>query len=158
MRSTATAWAAWWVVLAALYLLLADNVATPELVTGAALAALGATGAVLVRRDRLLLLRPRARWLRDAWRPLLGLGGDLVPLARGLVRRGGASRYVEVPLDPSVLGDDPRAAAYRAWTEVLGSMAPNTVIVEVDPVRGVALAHQLEGRDPAAPRVLPIEP
>ena len=158
MRSTVAAWATWWVVLAALYLLLADNVVTPELVTGAFVAALGATGAILVRRGRHLLLRPRARWLRGAWRPLLGLGGDLVPLARALVRRGGTSRYIEVPLHPAAVGDDPQAHAYRALTEALGSMAPNTIVVELDVERGVAVAHQLERRDPAAPRVLPLEP
>src|SRR5690242_11958497 len=146
-RSRVTAWLSWWVALAGLYLVLADSVVLPELVTGAALAALGATGALLVRRDRRLLLHPRARWLGAVWRPLLGLGGDLVPLARALLRGHGSGGYVEIPFDARYASDEPEAHAYRALTEILGSLAPNTVVVEVDPVRHVVVAHQLEHRN-----------
>jgi hypothetical protein len=50
----ARAWLAWWMLLAALYLLLADTTAVPELVTGA----------VAVRRHRIALSR------RPGWRDL----------------------------------------------------------------------------------------
>src|SRR5919197_2411085 len=104
MRRIVLSWIAWWALLAALYLLLADNVAVPELAVGAAAAAIGATGAVLVRQQRQVLLRPRARWLRGAWRPLIGLVGDLVPLARvlverGILRRGGGGGLAGVPFE-----------------------------------------------------------
>jgi multisubunit Na+/H+ antiporter MnhE subunit len=137
----ARAWLSWWVVLAALYLWLADNAALPELAAGAVAAAIGATGAVLVRGRR----RTRLRWLRGAWRPLLGVFGDLVPLARALPgRRSGV--LVEAPLRGPA--DDP---AYVALTEALGSLAPNTLVVGVDRERGVVLAHQLvPTRDPAS--------
>jgi hypothetical protein len=141
----ARAWLSWWVVLAALYLWLADNTVLPELVAGAVAAAIGATGAVLVRSQRRTLLRPRLRWLRGAWRPLLGVFRDLVPLARALAaRRSGA--LVQASLGGPA--DDP---AYVALTEALGSMGPNTIVVGVDRERGVVLAHQLlPTRDPAA--------
>jgi hypothetical protein len=138
----------WWLSLAALYLLLADSVVAPELAVAALAAAIGATGAVLVRRQQRVRLRPRLRWLRGAWRPLLGMAADVVPLARALGRRGGG-RYFEVPF--GAVGEGPEDAAYRALTEALGSLAPNTIVVAIDRERGVLIAHQLApARDPAA--------
>jgi hypothetical protein len=149
MRAPAAAWAWWWLVLFGLYLVLADSVVGPELVAGALIAALGATGAVLVRRNRPFLLRPRLRWLRGAWRPLLGVFGDLAPLARALAAGGVRGRpprsgYVELPLEPSAARGDREAAAHQALTEILGSLAPNTIVAEVDMERGVVVAHRLE--------------
>jgi len=160
-RGLAAAWLGWWVVLAALYLLLADNTVLPELITGAVIAAIGATGAVLVRGQRRMLLRPRGRWLLRAWRPLLGLVTDLVPLTRVLVTRGVLRRtapggLVELPYAHT--GDDPTGAAHRALTQVLGSLAPNTVVVDIDEERGVLLAHQLERGDDAATSARPLGP
>src|SRR5919202_1097723 len=104
MLAIARAWVAWWVLLAGLYLLLVDTTPIPELATMAAAATIGATGAVLVRQQRPRVLRPRARWVLAAWRPLLGLFGDVVPLvralaARGVLRRPGAGALVEIAFD-----------------------------------------------------------
>lgn len=150
---TVRAWAGWWIALAALYVLLADSVVAAELVVAGVAATIGATAAVLVRRERPFLLRPRPRWLAAAWRPLLALFGDLVPLTRalvgqGILRRPRTGRLVEVPL--TARGDDPDDVAYRALTQVLGSLGPNTIVVDLDESRGVVLAHQLvPTRDPA---------
>ncbi len=54
------AWVGWWVVSAALYLVLVDTVVLPELVTGAVIGAIGASGATLVRAQRRVVMRPRA--------------------------------------------------------------------------------------------------
>jgi hypothetical protein len=149
------AWLTWWTLLAALYLLLADTVVVPELAVAAVAAAIGATGAVLVRRQQPVRMRPRWRWLRGAWRPLVGMAADVVPLARALGRRGGG-RYVEVPF--GAVGDGPEDAAYRALTEALGSLAPNTIVVAIDRERGVLIAHQLvPARDPAT-AAIPLVP
>jgi multisubunit Na+/H+ antiporter MnhE subunit len=128
-------------------------------VAGAVTAAIGATGAVLVRSQRQTLLRPRARWLRGAWRPVLALVGDLRPLVRalvesGLARRPGRSGFVEVPFDAA--GEDPESTAYRALTEAFGSLAPNTVVVEIDAERGVLVAHQLRITDDPAAAAAPL--
>jgi hypothetical protein len=135
------AWLTWWVVLAALYLWLADNTVWPELAVGAVAAAIGATGTVLVRRHRLTRMRWEARWLRGAWRPLLGVATDFGPLVRALVRRR-EGVFVEVPLPGPV--DEP---GYRATVEALGSLAPNSIVVDIDHERGVALVHQLLPRE-----------
>lgn len=152
MSGAARAWAAWWVLLAALYLLLADAVVLPELVVGAVAASVGATGAVLVRSQRHELLRPRLRWLRAAGRPALGVFTDLVPLTRTLVtRRSGELHRVPV----TIPGDGGEAAAFVAFTEVLGTLAPNTVVVDVDRDQGVLLVHRLAGDSPPAAPLSP---
>jgi multisubunit Na+/H+ antiporter MnhE subunit len=148
----ARAWVIWWVLSAALYLLLADNTVWPELAVGAVAAAIGATGAVLVRRSRTALLRPRARWLRGAWRPLLGIVTDFAPLVRALPRRPDGE-LVEV-----ALGEEAGDPAYRALTEALGTLAPNTIVVEIDHERRVVLAHQLVPTDDPAPAAAPLRP
>lgn len=146
MRGTLRSWAAWWVLLAALYLLLADNTALAELATGAAAAAIGATGAVLCRSQRRERLRFRLRWLRRTGRPLLGLFGDLVPLARtlvtrGILRRAGSGELVSVPLETT--GDAGERAGLVALSEALLSLAPNGIVVAVDDERGTLLVHRL---------------
>lgn len=158
MRRNAGPWIAWWLVLAALYLVLADNVKPSELVVGAIAAAIGATGAVLVRRSR-SSARPRTRWLLASARPLLAVVGDLLPLARvllarGVLRRGGEGTLVEVRF--AATSDAPDDVAYRALTQAFGSLGPNTVVVDVDERRGVLIAHQLHPTADAAARAAPL--
>jgi len=155
----ARAWLVWWALLMALWLALVDTVLAPELVAGAICAAIAATGAVIVRQQRRLLLRPRVRWIRCAGRPMRSAITDLGPLARALWRRGVRRRdergaLVEVPY-PAV-GDDPRAAAHRVFTEALGSLAPNTLVVGVDHERRVLLVHQLVPTDDPAADAKPL--
>jgi hypothetical protein len=159
MRRLLLAWLTWWTILAALYLLIDDSVLAPELAAGALAAAVGATGAVLVHRERQVLLRGDVRWLRAVWRPLAGLAGDLWPLARvlverGLLRRGGSGVRFEVPFDATT--DGPEDTARRALTEALGSLAPNTIVVRIDTDRGVVVAHQLLPTDDRARRATPL--
>lgn len=154
------AWLAWWALLAALWLALVDTVAVPELVTGAVAAAIAATGAVLVRRQRRVLLRPRAAWIPGAMRALARFGPDLVPLARALWRRGirradERGRLVEVPYE-AVAEDDPEAAAHRVLTEALGSFAPNTLVVRIDRERRTLLVHELVPTDDPAAGAKPL--
>lgn len=156
------AWAIWWVLCAALWLALVDRTPLSEIVLGAVAATIGATAAVLVRQQRERLLRPRARWLATAWRPVLSLFGDLWPLTRALVLRGVLRRgddpggLVELPFD--AVGDDPTQTAYRVLTSALGSLGPNTIVVDVDPDRRVLVAHQLVPTDDPGRRAMPLPP
>jgi len=148
-------WLAWWLALAGLYLLLADTVAPPELATGAVAAVLGATAARLVRPAA----RPHGRWLATAARRLIGVVADLAPLARvllvrGILRRAGAGAYVEVAFGAT--SDAPDDVAHRALTQALGSLGPNTVVVDVDKERGVLVAHQLHPTPDAAATAAPL--
>jgi multisubunit Na+/H+ antiporter MnhE subunit len=159
-RGAIRAWATWWVLCAALWLALVDRVPLDELLTGVAVAALGATAAVLVRQRRSVLLRPRARWLRTAWRPPLALVGDLAPLARALVVRGVLRRQqtgAVRTLPFAAVGNDPRQAAFRGLTAMLGSLGPNTIVLEIDAEGRTLLAHQLVPTEDPAGRAIPLE-
>lgn len=160
-RGVVLAWLGWWVACAALYLLLIDKIDVPEAITGAVIASVGATGAVLVRTQRRRLLRPRARWLLDAWRPLLGVFIDIWPLLRvlvthGVLRRPAPSGYVEMPYGH--VTDDATAAAHGALTQALGSLGPNTFVVEIDEERRMLVAHQLKLGDDAETSARPLRP
>jgi hypothetical protein len=134
------AWLAWWVMLTVLWLALADSRRLEEVVAGLLVGALGATAAVLVRAQRDVILRPRPRWVLDA---LSGFGRwprDLWALARALVQRP-AGRIVEEPFEAT--GEDPRSAARRALAIAGGTLAPNSIVVEIDAERGVLVRHDL---------------
>ena len=146
------AWVIWWVLGAALWIALFDNVPVSELISGAVAAALGATAAVLVRQQRRMLIRPRARWLRPGLRATAALVTDLGPAARALVSRGVRRRPVTGTLHSlpfAATGDDPEQAALRVLTATLGSLGPNTIVVDIDTEAGTLYAHQLVTRDPA---------
>jgi multisubunit Na+/H+ antiporter MnhE subunit len=154
------AFAAWWVICAAVWLALIDRTRLDELLTGVVAATIGATAAVLVRRERQVILRPRARWLTTAWRPLLAFFTDVWPLARalvvrGILRRPGQGKIVELPFD--AVADTPREAAFRVLTATLGSLGPNTIVVDVDADRRVLRAHELEPTDDPARAAMPLE-
>jgi multisubunit Na+/H+ antiporter MnhE subunit len=143
-------WLAWWVALAALYLALADSRSVPELATGGVAAAIGASAASIVHAQRLARVRPRAAWLLRAWRALALLLVDTVVLARALIgllvlRRRVRGRLRAVRFRAA--GDDPRSAARRALVQLLGSLAPNRIVIGVDRDRDVLLVHELVPRD-----------
>jgi multisubunit Na+/H+ antiporter MnhE subunit len=148
------AWLVWWVLCAALWIALVDRVPPDEMLVGVVAATLGATAAVLVRQQRRLVLRPKARWILRAWRPALDMVRDLRPLAvalvtRGILRRTGTGRVHELPFDAT--GEDPESHAYRVLTATYGSVAPNTIVLDIDRERGKLYAHELvETGDPAA--------
>src|SRR5919201_5090254 len=79
--------AAWWIALAALWLVLDDTVAFPELMTGAAAALLGAIAAEVVHSQKIVRVRLRPRWPRHAWRPLVGLLPDTARVMAVLLRQ-----------------------------------------------------------------------
>jgi hypothetical protein len=160
MRSV-LAWIAWWIAGAALWLVLVDKVDAKEWWLGAAAATLAATAAVLVRSQRETLMRPRARWLRGAVRPASGMARDLVPLTaalwrRGVLRRDETGELTELPY--ACTGDDGEQLAHRVLTEPLGSLAPNTVVVEIDSDRGVLVAHELVPSGRVEDNALPLGP
>jgi multisubunit Na+/H+ antiporter MnhE subunit len=151
----ALAWLVWWILSAAFWLLLVDKTQFQELVLGAIVAAMAATGAVLVRRQRAHPLTIRPSWLLGAWRPLLGMVTDLPTLVRALARPD-AGRLTELPFE--VTADGPEPQGYRVLTTALGSLAPNTVIVDLDRKRGRLLVHQLIPTDDPRRDACPLPP
>jgi multisubunit Na+/H+ antiporter MnhE subunit len=145
----ATVWLACWVLLGAVWMLLVDTVSSAEglAAAAAALAAVIATRLVFasgLAEMRLAggvsaalaraLVRQLARVPADLW--LLALA-----LARALAGRRRPGRFHELALELPV---SERANGRRAAIELLGSLAPNTIVLGVDERRVVV--HQLLAR------------
>jgi hypothetical protein len=142
----ALAWSAAWLFSAALYLLLIDTMSLPELVVGAVVATLAATGFELAREQRVAKERIRPRWLLNGYRALVKVPNDIVLVTIAAFRQLGrrerqVGRFRAVEFDTRGSGElsDGRAAL----SESLGSFAPNTIIVGIDRTRGLILGHQL---------------
>jgi len=153
-------WVGWWVVLGALWLLLDDTVALPELIAGAIAAAVGATAVSLVRAEGVLALRPRVRWIRRAWRPVvqvpLDLGLLLLALWRRVVRRQEVTgAFCAVPF--RARADAAERTAGEALAIAAGSFGPNTYVLDVDAERELILVHQLVSGSDVARSADPLE-
>jgi hypothetical protein len=91
-----------------------------------------------------VILRPRPRGVLDALHTFGRWPRDLWALARALPSRP-TGRIVEEPFEAT--GEDPRSAARRALAVVGGTLAPNSIVVEIDADRGVLVRHDLVGDD-----------
>jgi hypothetical protein len=146
----ATAWSLGFVFAGALYLLLIDITDLPELIVGAGAAAIAATGFELAREQRTVGgLRARLHWLSHVHRLLRAVPSDIAwvsLLAVGqLIRpRDMHGAFRAVPFRCG--GEEGLETGRRALAESLGSFAPNTIIVGVDPERELLLGHQLRRR------------
>jgi multisubunit Na+/H+ antiporter MnhE subunit len=132
----------------ALWVLLTTTFDGSELVAGAIAAVLaGAALEALHHRVR-FGFRPRLRWFlrapRFLWRIVPETWLAIVVLVRhatGSKRVRGA--FVAVPFRHGAPGD-PEASARRALATAALSLAPNTMVVGIDPGRNELLAHQLQ--------------
>jgi hypothetical protein len=146
----AFAWSVGWLAAAALYLL----------IVGAGAALLAATGAELAREQGIAGESVRVRWLARLYRPMITVPKDVVSVSllavRALVDRPAAYGTFRVE-SFDCIGDDPHRAGRLALAEAVGSLAPNTFVVGIDPERGLIFAHQLkrtEGREAIDPMSL----
>jgi multisubunit Na+/H+ antiporter MnhE subunit len=143
-----------WLVLAALWLALADSRAESELIAAAAVATIGATFSTAILRPgsprpaRGLLslgsLGPRTL-LRPVWRLIADTGLLASAVWRRLVRRDdvrGSFRAARHQPDTAI-----RSSAGRAATEIWGSLTPNRYVVGIDDERGEILVHELVPAD-----------
>jgi multisubunit Na+/H+ antiporter MnhE subunit len=146
-----------WGLCAALWLVLDDTVAVPELVDGAVAATLGASAATLVRARSHVQFAAQPSWARYWWRPLVRLVADLPTLVRVL-----ANALISGERDPgrvrtvrfAVQSDARARAAQVALASIVGSVAPSTVVVAVDEDAERLIFHELtpgEGRERADP-------
>lgn len=144
----------WAIVLFGLWLVLVGTVAGLELIAGAVAALIGASAVELVRAKG-LLLPVKPRWLGLLARPLLQVVPDfgyvLLALFQTIVR-GRAPGGAYLAVDLSGAGGDQRSPGWRALAAAAGSIAPNSVVVDVDRERRRMLVHKLvPERGPARP-------
>jgi hypothetical protein len=143
-------WALRWLILALLWLALADSRSLPELIAAGVVGAIGATFAgAIVRPGRPHTFSALARLagvgpgtlLRPFLRLFLETGLLTAALWRRLVRgqrvSGSfrAARYLPAP--PA------KSAAGRGVTQVWGSVTPNRYVIGIDEEQGLILVHEL---------------
>jgi hypothetical protein len=139
----------------AIYLLLADTIATPELITGAVAAVLALALATLLKRSRSVDARVRLPMLRYAYRPVIALVTDsgraawaligLLVLRRRIRGRFRVARY-------QATGDGDQDAARRVLTEWAGSLGANRYVIGIDRERERLIVHELvPARSPLDP-------
>jgi hypothetical protein len=146
------AWAGLWL----LWLLLAGSTDVTEVVAGALAATVAATAAVVVRAQRLVRFRPRARWLRGAWRLPIRMVTEFGLVTAALWRRVVLGREVRGSFRVAPVGargEDGRSIAHRVLTTAAGSFAPNAYVVGFDLDAGTMLLHELVPRSDGVPEV-----
>jgi multisubunit Na+/H+ antiporter MnhE subunit len=139
-------WTLWWLALFGLYVVMQGTNEQMELAAGAGAAALGASLLELVRRQGLLRFAPGARALAQAGRVPFQVIREFSVITVALVldltgRRRIRSGWVAVPFEAG--GDDPVSAGNRALAPLLNNVSPNTVVVDIDCDRNLALKHDL---------------
>jgi len=147
MTDALRGWVVWWAAGLGLWLALTYSVRPAELATGAVVAAGAATAAMLVRARRQVVPRFRPVWALRAARAYMRLLTDLPMLVavvwrRGVVRAPERGAVVSTPTD-AVDPDDPVQAGDRVAIQYVGSLAPSSVVVDVDVERGLVLEHRL---------------
>lgn len=140
--------ALWWLALGGWWLLLVGTNSGLELIAGACAATLG-TGLAFGVRGRLLRFRFEPRWLvktlKEPYVIVRELAVVLWALALHLAGvRPVDSGYRAIPFPAG--HEDAVSAGRRAVATLTDSVSPNTLPVDIDLERGVALRHELDPR------------
>lgn len=130
---------------AGLYMVLIDSVSLPELYAMAGIVLLGGLGFAASHQQGFAEGTLRLRWLLAAWRPVISVPRHLGQVTAEAVaqlfhRRSTVGVFRAIPYAG---GDSPHDVGRYALSEALGSLAPNTIVIGVDPDRQLLLVHQL---------------
>ncbi len=132
---------------ASFYLLLVDTTSQVELLVMVGVGLLAAAAFVVSREQAFTEALIRPPWFVRSWRIAASVPVHVVFLCREAILQLVRSKpmrgvFRAVPFDAG-REDDPRDAGRRALAEALGSLAPNTIVIGVDPDRDLLLVHQL---------------
>ncbi|HET7050845.1 MAG TPA: hypothetical protein VFI54_21445 [Solirubrobacteraceae bacterium] len=129
----------------AFYLLLVDTTSLPELYVLVGVALIATIAFETAREQGFPEARFSLRWLSRAWRAVARVPLDSGVLCREALaqlvqrkRRRGQFRAV-----PFKAGTSERDRGRYALTEIVGSLAPNTIIIGIDADSDLLLVHQL---------------
>ena len=136
---------AWWALMGGAWMLLVDTVSTAEVLCAVAAALVGVLVTRLVFASEIADMRPTVSLVTALVRQLTRVPVDLwllaVTLVRALAGRRQAGRFHELALELAV---DEKSNGRRAGIELVGSLAPNTIVLGVDEHR--VIVHQLVAR------------
>jgi hypothetical protein len=139
----------WWIALGGWWLILVGTNAGLEEIAAVCAATLGTAVALVLRRQRLLRFRLEGAWLAKAlqapWKIVCELAVVIWALVLHLTRvHPVASAYRAIPFPAG--RDDAASAGRRALATLTDSLSPNTLPVDADLERNVALRHELDPR------------
>jgi multisubunit Na+/H+ antiporter MnhE subunit len=148
----AGSWLAWWVLLMGLWVAVDDTIGLAELGAGAGAAALAALLTEAALHQAGTRISVRLRWLARAYRLPGQVLSDTVLIFGALARQLAhgqppPSGFRELPV--RARGQGSEAATRRVLLVGASSLAPNTVVLDIDQERDVMVVHQLvvnEGR------------
>jgi hypothetical protein len=152
MRSLAAALLGF-VLAAAFYMVLIDTVDLPELYAAIAAVLLGGAAYGAARHQGVAEAELSWRWMARAPRVLASVPRQIAwvsweAIAQLLAPRARRGTFRAVAFRAG--GDDSEDVGRRALAEGLGSVAPNTIVIGIDPDSDLLLVHQLHqvgGRD-----------
>jgi multisubunit Na+/H+ antiporter MnhE subunit len=139
-------WLGWFVALNVLWLALISAFDVAETVLGLGASAVAASAATIVRRQRFVTFRPRARWLLGSWRLPAAAAIDTARVFGVLWRRlaRGEPIHGRFRTEPFRLDrDHERRAARRAVYTIGASIPPNAYVVGIDEDEHTVLLHEL---------------
>ncbi|MGH2865077.1 MAG: Na+/H+ antiporter subunit E [Solirubrobacteraceae bacterium] len=135
----------WWGLLGGVWMLLVDTVSTVEVLCAVAAALAGVLATRLVFDSGAASMRPAGRLPVALAKQLVRVPADIwllaVALARALAGNRRPGRFYELALELPV---SEQGNGRRAAIELLGSLAPNTIVLGVDEQR--VIVHQLLAR------------
>jgi hypothetical protein len=141
--------ALWWLALAGWWVLLVGTNAGLELVAAACAGTISLALALGLRRQGLLRFRFEPRWLLKTLSAPWKIVRELVVVvwALGLhVARVRAVRSIYRAIPFPAGRADAVSAGRRGIVALVASLSPNTIPVDLDCERGVALRHELDPR------------
>jgi hypothetical protein len=129
----------------AVYLLLVDTTSLPELYVLAAVALLAGVAFEASREQGFPEARVSPAWLARAWRAIVRVPPEIVLLCREAIAQLRHPQRVrgEFRAIPFSGGDREQDRGRFALTEIVGSLAPNTIVIGIDPDAQLLLVHQL---------------
>jgi hypothetical protein len=137
-----------------LYMLLIDTTSLPELYVGAGIVLLAALGFEASREQGRAEASLAPGWLPRAWRAIARIPPDVARLTSEacLQLLSPSARRGTLRAVPFRHGDphSSRDSGRRALAEAAGSLAPNTIVIGIDPDRDLLLVHQLRRNGDAA--------
>jgi hypothetical protein len=131
---------------AGFYLLLIDTTDPPELYVMIGVVLIAVVAFAASRAQRLTEAAIAPKWLMRGWRPLARVPGDVAILTREAMaqlvvrKRGPIGSFRAIPFKGGEAEND---YGRRALAEMLGSFAPNSIVIGVDTERELLLVHQL---------------
>jgi hypothetical protein len=129
----------------AVYLLLVDTTSLPELYVLAGVALLAGVAFEASREEGFAEAWVSPRWLARAWRAVARVPAEIALLFREAIeqllhrkRVRGEFRAIRFKG-----GEGEQDRGRFALTEIVGSLAPNTIVIGIDPDAELLLVHQL---------------